>query len=113
MLFLFLSLGSVESVEQLRTLWTNQIGKLPEMFSELLDRSTCRIACRRLGITELKRVGSYALLLSSAIDQVKWDGLQRIVPESLKNRVTFDLISSTNPHNNPVLSVTDVRYGYM
>jgi transcription-repair coupling factor (superfamily II helicase) len=46
--------GSVDAVEQLRGKWIDQLGQLPEMYSGLLSRSICRIACRRLGITELK-----------------------------------------------------------
>ena len=51
------------------------------MFEELLKRSECRIACRRLGIIEVRKSGNHVLLLSLAIDGTKWDGLKRSIPE--------------------------------
>ena len=52
------------------------------MLEELLKRSECRMACRRLGIVEVRRSGPHMLLLSSAIDAVKWEGLSRSIPEA-------------------------------
>lgn len=57
------------------------------MLEELLRRSECRMACRRLGIIEVRRSGAHMLLLSSAIDNVKWEGLSRVIP---KVRFIFD-----------------------
>ena len=51
------------------------------MLEELLKRSECRIACRRLGIIEVRKSGSHVLLFSAAIDKVKWEGLKRSIPK--------------------------------
>ena len=39
------------------------------------------MACRRLGVSEVRRTDGHVMLFSSAIDNVKWEGLQRSVPE--------------------------------
>ena len=51
------------------------------MLDELLKRSESRMACRRLGVSEVRRTDGHVMLFSSAIDNVKWEGLQRSVPE--------------------------------
>ena len=55
--------------------------QLPAMIDQLLQRSMCRMSCRRLSIHELRRSGRHVLLFSASIDKIKWEGLQRSVPE--------------------------------
>jgi hypothetical protein len=65
------------------------------MLDELLKRSECRMACRRLSISEARREGPHLLLISAAIDNVKWASLDRSVPEVRMYLVVYmrDLIT--------------------